>query len=235
MQRAGLCLGAAHRPLRVVAGSMGIGRASGAEPPRALWLAAVAGVGVATGIGALAAGSADPRVAVALVLAASAPFVLVVVARLERVLIGLLILDIPLQWDVYLGYKEVEGELGAIAGLNLSLTTFALACLYAIWAAELLSRARPCQAAIAGGSSTDRVSRAQHRIGARCLGYDALLVLRCPAGAAAARVYLLREQNSHSRSAAVRSRHVAREPADRGPRDRRRAHGRSELRGAWPL
>jgi putative inorganic carbon (HCO3(-)) transporter len=45
-----------------------------------------------------------------------------------------------LQWDINVGYQVAAGALGAEAGLNVSLTTFALAGLYALWAAE---RSRP--------------------------------------------------------------------------------------------
>ena len=74
-----------------------------------------------------------------LVLAAAAPFVAMIVGDLRRLLLGVVILDIAFQWDVHLGYREAEAQLGAVGGFNLSITTLALAGLYALWLAELLA------------------------------------------------------------------------------------------------
>jgi putative inorganic carbon (hco3(-)) transporter len=62
----------------------------------------------------------------------------------RRVLLGAIMFDVLLQWDVNLGYEPAAGALGAEAGLNLSLTTLALAGLLGVWASESV---RPLRAA----------------------------------------------------------------------------------------
>jgi O-antigen ligase len=52
---------------------------------------------------------------------------------LERLLLGIVILEIPLQVDAYLFYQEHEASFGAVGGINLSATTFCLIGLYCLW------------------------------------------------------------------------------------------------------
>ncbi len=52
---------------------------------------------------------------------------------LERFLLGAIIIEIPLQIDVSLFYSDRWGDLGAIGGLNISLTTLCLGVLYGLW------------------------------------------------------------------------------------------------------
>lgn len=68
------------------------------------------------------------------------PFVAMVVGNAQRFLLAVIILEIPLGIDVHLRYQESAAELGAVGGLNLSLTTLCLALLYALWLAQLLAR-----------------------------------------------------------------------------------------------
>ncbi len=51
----------------------------------------------------------------------------------ERVLLGLIVLELPLQLDVNLFYRDDAAAFGAIGGVNLSLTTVCLAVLYFGW------------------------------------------------------------------------------------------------------
>ena len=51
----------------------------------------------------------------------------------ERGALALAIFEIPLQVDKYFGRQDVHGELGAVAGLNVSITLIALVFLYVIW------------------------------------------------------------------------------------------------------
>jgi len=74
-----------------------------------------------------------------LVLAAAAPFVAMIVRSLRRLLLAVVIVDIPFQWDVHLSHRPSETALGALPGFGLSLTTLALAALYALWLAESLA------------------------------------------------------------------------------------------------
>lgn len=51
----------------------------------------------------------------------------------ERALLALAIWEIPLQLDKYLLFRQEDSELGALAGINVSVTTCCLAVLYAFW------------------------------------------------------------------------------------------------------
>jgi putative inorganic carbon (hco3(-)) transporter len=68
-----------------------------------------------------------------LVIAMLAPFLAVIVGDLRRVLLALVLLDLPLQIDAHLSYRDDVAQLGALVGWNVSLTTGALIGLYAIW------------------------------------------------------------------------------------------------------
>ena len=61
------------------------------------------------------------------------PFVLALVGHVERVLLAVVVLDTAFQWDANLGYHADLARLGALGGLNVSASTFALAGLYALW------------------------------------------------------------------------------------------------------
>jgi putative inorganic carbon (HCO3(-)) transporter len=71
-----------------------------------------------------------------LLLAMAAPVVALVVGNLHRVLLAVVLLDIPLRWDVNLDWRPDAGTQLAIGGINISATTFALVGLYALWIAE---------------------------------------------------------------------------------------------------
>ncbi|MBX3439314.1 MAG: O-antigen ligase family protein [Planctomycetaceae bacterium] len=64
---------------------------------------------------------------------------------LQRLLIAIAILEIPLQIDTYLFYHEWDAEFGALGGINVSMTTLALIALYGLWLVEtaLTSRQLP--------------------------------------------------------------------------------------------
>jgi O-antigen ligase len=51
-----------------------------------------------------------------------------------------MLLDIPLQLDIHLAYRSDLADIGAFGGINLSITTFALAVLYALWFYERLTQ-----------------------------------------------------------------------------------------------
>ena len=73
-----------------------------------------------------------------MVLLVTAGSALAIIGRLRRALLGLALLDIPLQWDIYFGYRDDVDQMAGLAGFGVSLTTLALAGLYALWAAQLL-------------------------------------------------------------------------------------------------
>ena len=111
---------------------------AGRRLPRVSGSAAATAVGgAALGAAALAAGS-NLQLSVLLILLAAAPIAVVVVGDLRLALLALVILELPLQWDVNLGWHDDLAQLGAIAGLNVSLLTPTLGALYALWAADWL-------------------------------------------------------------------------------------------------
>jgi O-antigen ligase len=54
----------------------------------------------------------------------------------QRLLLGVIVLEIPIQVDTYLSYQEKWAEFGAIGGFNLSITSVCLGILYAAWLVE---------------------------------------------------------------------------------------------------
>jgi O-antigen ligase len=71
-----------------------------------------------------------------LLLAVAAPVVALVVGNLRQVLLAIVLLDIPLHWDVNLGWRPDAVAVGAVGGISISATTVALVGLYALWIAE---------------------------------------------------------------------------------------------------
>src|SRR5689334_6855307 len=68
-----------------------------------------------------------------LVVAILSPFLALTSASAQRVLLAVVILDIPLQFGTHLFYREDDAALGALGGLSISATTLALAGLYLSW------------------------------------------------------------------------------------------------------
>jgi putative inorganic carbon (HCO3(-)) transporter len=66
-----------------------------------------------------------------LVVAILSPFLALTVGWVPRVLLAVVVLDIPLQLGTHLYYREEDAALGALGGLSISATTLALAGLYA--------------------------------------------------------------------------------------------------------
>src|SRR5262249_36847088 len=76
-------------------------------------------------------------------------FVALIVGNARRFLLTLVVFDVALQWDVNLDYDFDAAKLGAFGGVNLSITTLALAGLYAFWFVD---------------QSTTRIDRARLRV-----------------------------------------------------------------------
>jgi O-antigen ligase len=103
--------------------------------------ASLAGLAAATGIllggMALAATLSPSRLTLLALIAVMAPFVAMAVGDLRRALLVAIVFDIPLQWDVSLNdYRLDAAAMGSLGGLSLSVTTIALAGLYALWAVD---------------------------------------------------------------------------------------------------
>jgi O-antigen ligase len=61
--------------------------------------------------------------------------------KFERLLLGIIILEIPIQVDAYLFFQEHWAEYGAIGGINLSISTFCIGGLYALWLGKFAAAA----------------------------------------------------------------------------------------------
>lgn len=63
-------------------------------------------------------------------------FLLNDIATIKRLLFAAVLLEMPIQIDVFLGHDPTEAARGAVSGFNVSVTTVALVLLYAIWIVE---------------------------------------------------------------------------------------------------
>ncbi len=68
-----------------------------------------------------------------LLVAILAPFLALCSGWMPRLLLAIVILDIPLQVGTHLYYRENDAAVGAMGGLSISATTIALAGLYVAW------------------------------------------------------------------------------------------------------
>ncbi len=95
-------------------------------------------LGAALGIVAAAVAAAPSDEGKLIVAGLMASFAVALVGDLRRVLLGIILLNIPFQWDLYFGYREDVDRLAALAGWGVSAGTLALAGLYAMWIVRLL-------------------------------------------------------------------------------------------------
>ncbi len=65
------------------------------------------------------------------------------VAIWRRLLLGVVVLEIPLQLDTYLFHDLDDAQFGAISGFNISITTFCLALLYLQWLPRTIVESAP--------------------------------------------------------------------------------------------
>jgi O-antigen ligase len=101
-----------------------------------------AALGGAVGAGLRLGEPAALALAAALVAALAGVAALSALGGVRRLLLVAVVLDTSLQVDVSLFYRESAAALGALGGLNLSLTTFALALLYGLWILQALGTPR---------------------------------------------------------------------------------------------
>ena len=111
-------------------------------PPSRLSLAAGSDLAARAGGSALLEGEAGrlgiyPRLralsANSLVVAVLSPFIALTAGYVPRILLAIVILDIPFQFGTHFFYREVDAARGALGGLSISATTIALAGLYVSW------------------------------------------------------------------------------------------------------
>jgi O-antigen ligase len=67
------------------------------------------------------------------ILVLAAPFVALVVGNVRYLLLGVIMLDLAFQWDANLRYDVDAAKIGSLGGINISVTTIALAGLYGMW------------------------------------------------------------------------------------------------------
>jgi O-antigen ligase len=89
------------------------------------------GAGVLATAVTLVVARAPARTSLLLLAAVAVMVGATVVGNVERLLLAVILLDLPLQLDVNFGYKTAAADLGAFGGLNISITTVALVALFA--------------------------------------------------------------------------------------------------------
>ena len=97
-------------------------------------------VGMILGSSVVLVGLVQPQVAALVLLALLAPFVLIIIGNAERLLLAVILLEIPIQLDTYLFFRPEADALGSLGGVNLSVTPLCLGLLYALWFAQALAR-----------------------------------------------------------------------------------------------
>ncbi|MCZ7539874.1 MAG: O-antigen ligase family protein [Anaerolineae bacterium] len=102
-----------------------------------LWgVMAAAGIGILLGTYAVAITYLSRTWATLFTAGLLALFVAMIVRNVRKLLLAILILDIPLQLDINLYYRQDVADLGSLGGLNVSLTALALVGLYSLWLSD---------------------------------------------------------------------------------------------------
>ena len=99
------------------------------------WLL-VAGVGILAGLATLKMLALEPRWFMLVFAACGFAIILLIVNDVRRLLLTLILFDIPFQLDIHLGFRDDIPSYGAIGGWSLSITSIALAALYLMWFME---------------------------------------------------------------------------------------------------
>ena len=89
------------------------------------------------GVGALAVRTVNSAIFFAVVALLRA-LTLLTSRNVQRFLIAVILLDIPLLLDTHFGYRQDLADLGSLGGFGVSVTTLALAALYAAWIIEIV-------------------------------------------------------------------------------------------------
>ncbi len=101
----------------------------------------VVGIGLGLGGYVLAFSYLPQELAYLSLMAVLASFMLLIVGQVKRVLLAVILFELPIQMDIYLNYQPKMETLGvSYVGLNVSVTLLCLLILYGVWLAELLAR-----------------------------------------------------------------------------------------------
>ncbi len=103
------------------------------------WLVASA-LGLFFGAYTIALSTRSPHWRPLFIIAVLLPAVGIIVGDLRRLLLAALVFDVPFSIGHHFGYNLDAAKLGSLGGLNVSLTTFAIPMLYALWLGNALVR-----------------------------------------------------------------------------------------------
>jgi O-antigen ligase len=102
---------------------------------------AIALIGLGMGATVLVATSVTALTFAVLLLASLTPFIIVIATNLvgdmKLLFVLLMLLEIPLSFDINIGFNEVISDANSVSGFNVSATTFCLLFLYIWWIAEI--------------------------------------------------------------------------------------------------
>ncbi len=110
-------------------------------------LIAAIGIGLALGLFVVAASALPDKYGPLAIVAAIGAAVTLLVRSPRKVFFALLLLDIPFRIATHLNYQPDLAAIGALGGLELSVSTFSLVILYLLWFAELLTHPAPTSGA----------------------------------------------------------------------------------------
>jgi putative inorganic carbon (HCO3(-)) transporter len=96
-------------------------------------------VGILIGGYTIAVAYLDEKWAMLSLVAVAGFFMLLAIGKLRPVLLAALLIDIPFQIDIYLGFNEALDKVTFVNGYNVSITTGILVVLYLIWIAEIIT------------------------------------------------------------------------------------------------
>lgn len=100
----------------------------------------IAGVlGIGLGIYVLVAAFLPIHLASILIFAVLFAMIAAALGQVKKLLLGVILIELPFQFDVYMNYRSLASDLNALPGYNISLTTLCLVILYGLWVVELLA------------------------------------------------------------------------------------------------
>lgn len=103
------------------------------------WLG-IGSVSVLLGMLAVFASSLPVNHAVLFIVALLGLFLVLLIQEVRKLLLGIILLDIPFQLDFNMYHRDDIAQFGTLGGINLSVTTFALLGLYSLWFIESLAQ-----------------------------------------------------------------------------------------------
>jgi putative inorganic carbon (HCO3(-)) transporter len=103
-------------------------------------VATVIGTGIVFGALVALFGSGSRNAVLFLLFLGVLPIATMAVGGIRRALMLVIIFDVALEWGFNLHYDTAAANIGALGGLDISITTFALTGLYGLWFMEWLSR-----------------------------------------------------------------------------------------------